>query len=455
MNISYFLSKRVRTANPGSFSATIHKVAVATITIGLSAAIASFLIMQGFQTGVKEKMYSFTHHLLITKFTMNNAVAEQPFDYRIDLYQHSEKFPFIKHVQEYSHKAGLIKTDNEVLGIVFKGVGKSFDRNSFHENLVEGKFISFPDSGYSKEIVISRTIANKIRAKVGDYLIIHFFQNPPRYRKLKIAGIYETNLSDYFDSKVILGDLRLVQQLNNWKPYEAGGLEVQIDLTHYSDFQLWKTEMANYSIAIHERILDNPEEKNKFIKTVSAIWNYKFDHDRAALDEAQRQIGESMDYDLNIETVRDKFIQVFEWLDLVKRQVRILLAIILIVISVNMISVILILVMERTPMVGLLKAMGAQNKLIRSIFIYHGMNLIAKGLLYGNVIGIGFCFLQDRFHWLTLNPHDYYMSYVPIEWSWVTILTLNLIVFTVVSAVLFIPARFISRIQPVQAIKFD
>ncbi|MBS1486936.1 MAG: ABC transporter permease [Bacteroidetes bacterium] len=455
MNISYFLSKRIRTALPGSFSATIHKVAVATIAIGLAAAIVSFLIMQGFQTGVKEKMYSFSHHLLITKFTMNNAVAEQPFDYQIDLYKHPEHFPFIRHVQEYSHKAGLIKTNAEVLGIVFKGVGKSFDKKSFDENLVEGRFIAFPDSGYSHEIVISRIIANKINARVGDAIILHFFQNPPRYRKLKIVGIYETNLSDYFDSKVVMGDIRLVQQLNNWKPDEAGGLEVQIDLNHYSDFQLWKTELANYSIAIHEHILDNADEKNKFTKTISAIWNYKFDHDRAALDEAQRQIGEAMDYDLNIDTVRDKYIQVFEWLDLVKRQVHILLGIILIVISVNMVSVILILVMERIPMVGQLKAMGAQNKLVRSVFIYSGMNLIARGLLYGNAIGLGFCFLQYHFHWIKLNPHDYYMSYVPIEWSWFTIVTLNLIVFVVVSLVLFLPVRFISRIQPVQAIKFD
>src|SRR5262249_43520927 len=158
----------------------------------------------------------------------------------------------------------------------------------------------------------------------------------------------------------------------------------------------------------------------------SALWNYKFDFDQAALDEAQRQVGEAMDFDLNIETVRDKYIQIFEWLELVKRQVRILLAIILIVVSVNMISVILILVMERIPMVGLLKAMGAQNKLIRSVFIFNGMNLIAKGLLYGNLVGLGLCFIQDRFHWFKLNPHDYYMSYVPIEWNWSTVIVLNI-----------------------------
>ncbi|HLZ17904.1 MAG TPA: ABC transporter permease [Cyclobacteriaceae bacterium] len=455
MNLSYFISKRIRATQSGGFSSTIHKVAVGSIALGLAAAIVSFLIMRGFQRGVKEKVYTFSSHLLVTKFTLNNAVAEQPFEFNIDFYRHPGKFPFVRHVQEYSHKAGLIKTENEVMGIVFKGVGRSFNRQAFDENLVEGKFLTFPDSGYSHEVVISRIVARKINAKIGDYIILHFFQNPPRFRKLKISGIYETNLSDYFDSKVMIGDLRLVQQLNGWAPGQAGGLEVLIDFSYFNPYQLWKNDITRFMEAVQERVIDNPDEPNKFVRTTSAIWNYKFDFDQAALDESQRLIGESMDYDLNIETVRDKYIQIFEWLDLVKRQVRILLGIILIVVSVNMISVILILVMERIPMVGLLKAMGASNKLIRSVFIFNGMSLISKGLLYGNVTGLGFCFLQDRFHWLKLNPHDYYMSYVPVEWSWSTVFALNAIVFAVVSIVLLLPTRFIARIQPVQAIRFD
>jgi lipoprotein-releasing system permease protein len=386
---------------------------------------------------------------------MNNAVAEQPFDFKIDLREHHEQFPFVKHVQEYSHKPGLIKTENEVMGIVLKGVSKSFNKRAFEENIVEGRFLNFPDSTYSREVVISRVIASKIRAKVGDDIVLHFFQNPPRFRKLKIVGIYETNLSDYFDSKVVIGDLRVVQQLNGWSGNQAGGLEVLIDMNAFNSYQLWRSDVANYWATIRERVLDNPDESHKFARTVAALWDYQFDFEEAALDEAQRQIGEAMDYDLNIETVRDKYIQIFEWLELVKRQVQILLVIILIVVSVNMISVILILVMERIPMVGLLKAMGAPNRLVRGVFIFNGMNLIAKGLLYGNLIGLGLCFVQDRFHLFKLNPHDYYMPYVPVEWSWGTVVILNIIVFLVVSIVLLLPTRFISRIQPVQAIRFD
>jgi lipoprotein-releasing system permease protein len=455
VNLSYFISKRLRSAEAGSFSSIIHKVAIGSIAVGLAAAIISFMIMEGFQRNVKEKIYSFSNHLLITKFTMNNAVAEQPFQFKIDLYQHPEKFPFVKHVQEYSHKAGLIRTESEVLGIVFKGVSKSFNQNSFLENLVEGKFLTFPDSAYSHEIIISRSIASKVNLKVGDAVILHFFQNPPRYRKLKIVGIYETNLSEYFDSKVVIGDLRLVQQLNGWATNEAGGLEILIDFNQFDSYELWKHDVKSYANAIQERIINNAEVENKWISVLSAVWDYKFDFEQSALDEAQRQIGESMDYDLNVETVRDKYIQVFEWLGLVKRQVRILLVIILIVVSVNMISVILILVMERIPMVGLLKALGGQNKLIRSVFVFNGMNLILRGLLWGNFIGIGFCFLQDQLHLVKLNPHDYYMSYVPVDWDWLTIFLLNLIVFVMVAIVLLLPTRFVARIQPVKAIKFD
>jgi lipoprotein-releasing system permease protein len=455
LNLSYFISKRIRHNQGNSFSSIIHKIAIASIAIGLAAAIVSFLIMQGFQSGVKNRIYSFSNHLLITKYTMSNAVEEQPFDFHIPLYQNPTEFSFVTHIQEFSHKAGLIKTEDEVLGIVFKGVGKSFNVTQFQESLLEGKFIHFSDSGYSNEVLLSRVIADKINARTGDDLVVHFFQNPPRFRRLKVSGIYETNLSEYFDSKVIIGDIGLVQRLNDWSPNQAGGLEVQVDLNSFNSFQLWRTDFSDYLALIQERIIDNPEGGNKFFGSLSALMDYKFDFDKVAMEEAAMQMGESIDYDLHLETVRDKYIQVFEWLDLIKRQVKILLVVILVVVCVNMISVILILVMERTPMVGILKAMGAQDKFIRSVFLYNGMNLIVKGLLWGNAVGLGLCFLQDKFKLISLNPHDYYMEYVPIQWSWGTILILNLVIFFTVLIVLLLPTRFITRINPIQAIKFD
>lgn len=456
MNLSYFISKRIRHGHGESFSSIIHKIAVASIAIGLAAAIVSFLIMLGFQSEVKNKIYSFSNHLLVTKYTMSNAVEEQPFDIRIDLYEYPEKFGFVTHVQEYSHKAALIKSEDEVLGIVFKGVAKNYDQSQFSKDLVEGRFIQFPDSGYAREIVLSRIIADKVNAKTGDEIMVHFFQNPPRVRRLKVVGIYETNLADNFDDKVIIGDIRLVQRLNDWSDYQAGGLEVKIDLNKFSTVALWREMFNRHWQRIDEAVLSNPEFRgNRWWTTFMAVFEFRFDRDRAALESAAYKIGESMDYDLYLETVRDKYSQVFDWLELINRQVKILLVIILVVICVNMISVILILVMERTPMVGIMKALGAKDGLIRSIFVYNGMNLVAQGLVWGNAIGLGLCYLQYRFKFFTLNPHDYYMEYVPIEWNWWMVLLLNGIVFITVSLVLLLPTRFITRIRPIEAIRFD
>jgi lipoprotein-releasing system permease protein len=406
LNLSYFISNKINSGQKDGFSSIIHKIAVASIAVGLAASIVSFLIMKGFQEKVKSKIYGFSGHIIITKFTMNNSPEEQPMSYEIGLYQDQKKYPFIDHIQEYSHKPGLVKTEDEVLGVVFKGVGKSFDLKSFQENMVEGKFVDFPDSGYARQVVLSKSIATQLNTKVGDDIIIHFFQNPPRFRKLEVTGVYETNLSEYFDSKVVLGDIRMIQRLNDWSDSLAGGLEV-------------------------------------FIK------------DPERVDEAAMTIGEMMDFDLNIERVQDRFVQVFEWLDLLSRQVNILLNIILTVVCLNMISIVLILVMERTQMIGMLKALGGNDGFIRSIFIHSGVKLIVKGLFWGNLLGLGLCYIQYRFQIIGLNPHDYYMSYVPISWHWEIVALLNIITLLIVTVVLVIPTMVISNISPIKSIKFD
>jgi lipoprotein-releasing system permease protein len=406
LNLSYFISQRISKGQKEGFSSIIHKIAIASIAIGLAASIVSFLIMKGFQETVKNKIYSFSGHIIVTKFTMNNSPEEQPMDYNIGLYKSPHEFPLIRHVQEYAHKVGVVKTDNEVLGVVVKGVGKSFDTGAFRQNLIQGKFIDLPDSGYANQVVLSKTIATTLKANVGDDIVVHFLQNPPRFRKLKITGIYETNLSEYFDSKVIIGDIRMIQRLNDWPDSVAGGLEV---------------------------FVKDPEQ----------------------VDAVAESIGEMMDYDLNIERVSDRYIQIFEWLHLLSRQVNILLGIILIVVCVNMISIVLILVMERTQMIGMLKAVGASNSLVRSIFVYNGVALILKGLFLGNLLGLGLCFIQYKFHLITLNPRDYYMEFVPISWHWDIVAMLNLVILLIVTVVLLLPTMAIASINPIRSIKFD
>jgi lipoprotein-releasing system permease protein len=406
LNLSYFISQRISKSQKEGFSSVIHTIAIASIAIGLAASIVSFLIMKGFQETIKNKIYSFSSHVLVTKFSMSNSMEEQPMDFNIELYKNPSAFPSVRHVQEYAHKTGLIKTEDGFFGVFIKGVGKSFDREAFAQNMLEGKFITFKDSGYSSQIVLSKVIATKLDAKVGDELVVHFFQNPPRFRKLSVAGIYETNLSEYFDSRVILGDIRLIQRLNDWPDSVAGGLEV-------------------------------------FVKNADLQ------------EEASVEIGEMMDYDLNVQPISERYVQIFEWLHLLSRQVNILLIIILTVVCVNMISIVLILVMERTQMIGMLKAVGADNGFVRSIFVYSGVNLVIKGLLLGNLLGLGICLIQHRFKIIKLNPHDYYMDFVPISWNWEIVALLNVLILAIVTIVLLLPTMLISRINPIKAIKFD
>ena len=409
MNLSYFISKRISRQQKQGFASSIHRIAIVIVGIGLASVIISFLIMRGFQETVKDKIFGFNGHLVVTKYTMNYSLEEQPMNYYVDLYRNPDQYPNVRHIQQYAHKPGLIKTESdEILGVVLKGIGKNYDVNGFKENIIDGKFIDLPDSGYSNQVVISRIIANKLQVQLDDEIIIHFFQfqGPPRVRKLTITGIYETNLSEYFDSKFILGDIRLIQRLNDWSDSIAGGLEV-------------------------------------FLKDPSTI------------DEAGYAISETMDFDLNVESVADKYIQVFEWLNLLSRQVNILLGVILIVVSVNIVSIVLILVMERTQMIGMLKALGAGNRFIRKIFVYNGISLITKGLLLGNALGLGLCYLQYQFKLVKLNPHDYYMSFVPISWEWEIVAILNIFTFLVVTLVLLLPTMVIARINPIKAIRFD
>jgi lipoprotein-releasing system permease protein len=405
LNLSYFISKRISREQREGFSSTIHKIAIVSIGIGLGATIIAFLIMNGFQETVKNKIYGFNGHIILSKIDTNNSIEESPLDLTdIEICKNPAKSPYVDHIQEYIYKTGLIKTEDEVLGIVIKGVGKNFDQHAFQAYLIEGRFLNLPDSGYANEIVLSSRIANKLRVKVGGDIVVHFFQNPPRLRKLKVVGIYETNLSEYFDDKVVIGDMRMIQKLNDWRNSLAGGVEI-------------------------------------FLKDPSYA----------------QQVTDDLDvnYDIKVVWIIDKYESVFGWLNLLSRQVNILLIIILVVVCVNMISIVLILVMERTQMIGMLKALGGSNKLIRSIFIYHGINLIAKGLLFGNALGLGLCYLQYKFKFIKLNPQDYYMDVVPISWHWEIVIFLNVLTFLVVSTVLLIPTMAISRISPIKAIRFD
>lgn len=405
LNLPFFISRRISKPDEDTFSSTIHKVAIVSIALGLAVMIIAFFILLGFKGTIRDKIYSFNGHLLISKYTMGASYQEAPISMNYPIYQHPDSFDQVAHVQEFSHKAGLIKTNEEVDGVVLKGVGKSFSMDYFAGNLKAGKFIEFKEDGYSTDVVISQKISNRLKLNIGDPFIIHFIQDPPRSRRLDVVGIYETGLED-FDDRVILGDIALIRRLNNWADTLAGGFEV-------------------------------------YLKDVNKI------------DEAYENLYYEVDEDLFVQKVSDRYIQIFDWVHLINNNVTIFLVLILFVASFNMVSIVLILIMERTQMIGLLKAVGAGNSMIRKIFRYQGMELILKGLLFGNLVGIGLCYIQYKFQVLKLDQDSYYISYVPIYWDWRILVLLNILIFLVVSLVMIMPTTAISRMNPIKSIRFD
>jgi lipoprotein-releasing system permease protein len=383
----------------------IHKIAIASIGIGLAIMIISFLILKGFQLKIKEKIFSFDGHLQVTKFTLSRSYEEDPISRDLALFNDYSEFEFVDHIQEYANKAGLLKANEEVMGVVLKGVSESFDLSKFEQNITQGKFPNLGTESTSAEIMISQNIADKLSLGIGDETLLYFIQNPPRVRKMTISGIYETGMED-FDDKVIMGDLRLVQRMNNWSDSLVGGFEI-------------------------------------FLK------DYK------KIDKYHQQLEDEVGYELYIEKISDKFAEIFDWLSLLNRNVVIFLSLTLFVACFNMISILLILIMERTHMIGVLKSFGSPGKLIRRIFIYNGMGLIAKGMILGNFIGILFGFLQSNYQFLTLDAESYYMEFVPISWDWPIIIFLNVLTFLVVSLTLSIPTMIINRITPIKSIRFD
>ncbi|UZD23647.1 ABC transporter permease [Algoriphagus halophytocola] len=405
MNLSYFIAKRISFKNAGGFSATIHKIAVGSLALGLAVSLLAFMVLGGFQGTVSEKVYGFTGHYQVQRFTMSNSFEEAPFSVDSSFFQTYEQHPFITKVQSFAHKAALIKGEEEVEGVIMKGVGQDFDSLSFKKYLTEGRLIHIPDQGSSNEVMLSKHIANKLLLSVGDKITLYFVQDPPRFRRVEVVGIFETYLEN-FDEKIVIGELQTIRVLNDWKADQIGGVEIFV------------------------------ENQNN-------------------LDEYTPEIEGNMNFDLKLIRSDEKFLEIFDWLKLLDTNVYVFVGLIGFVAIFNMGAILFILIMERTQMIGLLKALGASNMQIRRIFFWNGINILSRGLLIGNAIGFGLGFLQKYFKLVPLDPASYYMDYVPIVWNWPVFLMLNLGITLLTAAVLWIPVMVISRVNPIQSIRFD
>lgn len=375
--------------------------------------IISFSILEGFRSKIQGKIFSFGSHLQVTKHDLARSYTEAPLTINSELYQHSEKIPEVAHIQGVSHNLGLLKNRNneEFTGAIFKGVSSDFDTSRFKQNLIDGQFIKFSKStegegpAWSNEILVSKRISNKLEIAVGDKVYMFFIKKDVLTRPLIVKGIYETGLEE-FDELIIIGDIRLNQNLNQWGDSLVGGYEI-------------------------------------FVK------------DFKNLDVAFEKVFDAMDSEMQVEKISDRYIQIFDWLTLLDQNVVIFLFLILFVACFNMVSTLLIMIMERTNMIGLLKALGATNRQIQTIFLYNGLIIIVKGMVIGNIIGLGFCALQYYTNIIPLDPENYYMNTVPVEWNWLVIGGLNVLTFLLIGLVLIIPILVISNIKPIKAIKFD
>ena len=406
MNVPVFLARKVRHAPEGSFSATVTRVGIASIALGLAILIVAFAVLFGYKRTIEQKIFLFGAHLQVSKFTNNASYEETALSLNTSLYRDSTRIPGVRHIQAVALKAGILKTPEELTGVILKGVGRDYDWNLFRGSLVAGTVpVVGADTGSgSTQLLLSQLMANQLKVTVGETVPLYFLGNAPRARKMTVVGIYETGLEEV-DKTIALGDIRLVQRLNKWGPDSVGSYEIFVN-----DFDQLKATSDN--------------------------------------------IFDVMTPDMRLTRVTDQYRPLFDWMLLLDRNMIILLALITFVASFNMVSVLLVLMMERTPMIGLLKAIGGPNALIRRIFLFVGLNMVGWGLLIGNVVGLGVCYLQYRFKLIPLDPKNYFISYVPIAWDWPTILALNAATLVLIAVVLWLPTTIINRIQPVKALAF-
>jgi len=391
-------------ADSGSFTHSVTRIATVSIALGIAVMIVSFSILQGFREQIQDKIFSFGAHLQLSRYDTNNSLEVAPIS-EPELRRQLTRYPQVASVQPFARKTAIIKTTDEVLGVVLKGVSEKHDPSSMRQNMVAGKFISFADSAASNDIVISRKIADKLRLGVDSTAVFYFIQQPPRVRKFRVAGIYQTGL-DEFDEVYVLGDLRQIQELNAWPDTLVGGLEVRL-----RDFK--------------------------------------------RLDRTFDQFFEQLPYEVRIEKITDQYAQLFDWLQLLNRNVIIFLILIIFVATFNMVATIFIMILERTKMIGILKAVGATDNQIRGMFFFRGLSIALKGLVIGNLFALGVCWLQYHFRIIPLDPDNYYMDRVPVAWDLTVILLLNAATLTAAVLSVLIPTYMIARIKPMVAIRFD
>jgi len=408
LNVEFFIARGILSKDSSNFSRPIVRLSVLSIALGLAVMILAVAVTSGFKTAITDKVIGFGSHIQITSFDLNRSYETSPVSIDQPFYPGLMDSAGIRHIQVFATKSGLIKTTDQIQGIILKGISTDFDWSFFKNKIVEGQLLVIDPEKISDDILISRKIADRMQFKLGDE-VRAYFVNPeemaPRGRKFRIAGIYESGLEE-FDNLYLIGDIRHVQRLNNWDKSEISGFEVFVD-------------------------------------------------DYRNIDHMADMVYQVIGYNLNITSIKEMYPQIFEWLNLQDMNVIIILTLMIAVAAINMISTLLILILEKTNMIGVLKALGATNRTIRKIFLYNASFIIGRGLVFGNIIGLGIAFLQLHFQLFRLDQESYYVPYVPVQLEVASVLLLNLGTLLLCLLFMLIPSYIIMRISPVRAIRWD
>ena len=417
MNFPLFIARRIYSDHIGDqqkVSKPAIRIAVAGVAIGLAVMIISVCVVLGFKHTIRDKVVGFGSHIQVANFyTLQSSAIDQPIAIGDSMMNVLKKTEGVKHVQRFAMKQGILKTDNDFLGVMFKGVGPEFDSTFIHKNMVEGSIPHFSDQQSTNRILISKDMASKLRVKAGDRIFAYFIgEGGVRTRRFTISGIYQTNLAQY-DKTTCFCDLYTARKLNAWTDDMVTGAELTVN-----DFKQLST-------------------------TANDIIN--------RVNRTQDQYGNTF----SSKTIRELSPQIFSWLDLLDLNVWIILAIMTAVAVVTMISGLLIIILERTTMIGVLKALGARNSTVRHTFLWFAAFIIGKGLLIGDALALALILLQKFTGFAKLDPQTYYVDVVPVELDWMLIVALNVGTMLIALFVLIAPSYLVSHIHPAKSMRYE
>lgn len=414
MKVELFIARRLvsKKHSMNSFSRPITAVAIGGIAIGLAVMILAVAIVTGFKKEISEKVIGFGAHLQIVNFDNNTSYETLPITKNQDWVDDVSAIEGIESINMFIVKAGIVKTDDNLHGVVFKGVDRDFDWKFFNQYIVAGDTLVIIDSVKSNGVVVSQYVAEALELKLGDSFSAYFIQDPPRMRKFTISGIYNTQLQD-LDKIFVMVDIKHLRKLNDWEEDQITGFEI-----HVKDF----SKLIKYEKAVNRIVGNNFSPDGSMLKV--------------------KNIGE-------------EYPGIFDWLSLLDINVLVILVLMVCVAGFNMISGLLVIILERVNMIGVFKSMGATNFKVSKVFIYVAGFLISRGLLIGNLIGIGLCFIQKYTGVISLDPESYYVAVVPVNIEIIHILLLNAGTLLITVAMMILPSMIVSKISPADSIRFN